>query len=91
MAIRHLISNPVAILTPCKDGKTYIRYQSGQLALVEVSELHADNGIQEIGARLSEINATWDWAEWDSPNWHVQGTFRDAQFNARAEGLRVWI
>ena len=74
MAIRHMLSGPVTIMTPRKDGRVWIRYQSGRIAEVDGTELSADDGIREIGAALATIANTWDWREWDTSNWHLQAT-----------------
>jgi hypothetical protein len=78
MAIRHLLSGPVTIMTPRKDGRVWIRYYSGRIAEVDGTELSADNGISEIGSALTAIADKWDWREWDTPNWHLQATAQRA-------------
>ena len=75
MAIRHMISNPVTILTPSKYGRIWIQYQDGRKAEVEITELHADGDWQEINWVINGITANWQWTdEWMGPNWHAQGT-----------------
>ena len=75
MAIRHMISNPVTILTPSRDGRIWIQYQDGRKAEVEITELHADGDWQEINWAINGITANWQWTdEWMGPNWHAQGT-----------------
>jgi hypothetical protein len=69
--IRHLISEPILILTPSRCGIVVIQYQSGRRALVDVAELHADGGIKEINDAIGQHNSGWDYANWDDPDkWH---------------------
>ena len=72
MAIRHLISGPVEILTPSRDGKVVIRYQSdGRRAVVDVGELYGDRGISEVNQAIGAHNLTWDFSTWlDPARWH---------------------
>lgn len=41
----------------------------------DTTELVADGGWPEINRVLDAIAATWKWTdEWQTPNWHRQGT-----------------
>ena len=73
--IYHMISKPVTILTPTRDGRLWIRYQDGTQKETSVSELWADSGISEINAAIAPLNASWNWSTWTDPQkWHLQGT-----------------
>jgi hypothetical protein len=75
MAIRHMISSPVTILTPTRNGRVWIKYESGRMVETDTTELVADGGWPEINRVLDAIAATWKWTdEWQTPNWHRQGT-----------------
>ena len=74
MAIRHLMSDPVTVLTPCKNGRLWLRYSTGRLAEVEVTELIADGGFKEINKTIAAIDSTWDYRDFDSQHWHLQNT-----------------
>ncbi len=74
MAIRHLISEPIQILTPCKNGKVWLKYQNGRKAEADICELIADGSFKEINQTISAIDATWDYRNFDSADWHIQGT-----------------
>jgi hypothetical protein len=75
MAIRHLISNTVELLTPSRNGRVWIRYQSGRMAEVDTGELIAAGGWEEINRAFNAVAATWKWTdEWETPNWHRQCT-----------------
>jgi hypothetical protein len=77
MAIRHMISGPVTILTPTRNGRVWIRYESGRMAETDVTELIADGGSPERNRAIEEVTANWKWTdEWQTPNWHRQGTAR---------------
>jgi hypothetical protein len=81
MAIRHMISEPVLLLTPVKNGRIWIRYQSGRIAEIDVTELHAEGNWQEINGVIDAIESVWKWHNWDTPEWHYQGTFAAVEFN----------
>jgi hypothetical protein len=76
-----MISEPVLLLTPCKNGRIWIRYGSGRIAEVDVTELHADDSWREINTVVKAIEDVWKWQNWDTPEWHYQGTFAAVQFN----------
>jgi hypothetical protein len=74
MAIRHLISEPITILTPCKNGRIWIRYNTGRKAEVNITELVADGSFKEMNAAVAAVDTNWDWSNFDSPEWHRRGT-----------------
>jgi hypothetical protein len=87
-----LISEPILILTPSRNGIVVILYKSGRRALVDVVELHADGEIAEINQAISQHSADWDYTNWQDPDkWH-NGALTQARsiqkvVIERAEGL----
>ena len=73
MAIRHMISDPITILSPSREGRIWIQYSDGRKAEVAITELHSENGWKEINAAIDPVTASWDWKEWLNPTtWHLQ-------------------
>ncbi|HTY25591.1 MAG TPA: hypothetical protein VMC85_20850 [Desulfomonilaceae bacterium] len=65
--ITHLISDPIQILSPSRNGKVVIEYASGRRAIVDTTELDATCGISEINQAIGSHNNSWDYSTWVDP------------------------
>jgi len=73
------MSGPITILTPPRNGKVVIEYQSNKRRdITDTLELHDDTDGREIQTVLMKNNDNWDYANWLDPDkWHngtLEGT-----------------